>query len=256
LVACYAVFGNQETMSKNNFSAINAILNNSGIDNPIEFTKIEKVLVEQQFPEIIEYRKFFKVEMERNNFHLYPDIRKKINQKLKTDNASFEGSTHLDLLIEGISNGNKTTCFVEAKFLSDIDNKITYNPMRDQIIRNIDAGIDYVQSKKYVENFEDFYFCLLTPEIFKPKTIKYEYIKQRLGVENSRFFCCKMEEYQKWENIKRALPHRKDILDKEWEIIANNVKWITFEDFYKNQTINDENEQKMIKTFFEERNLS
>ncbi len=260
LIACYSVFGNQEIYSKECLSAINKILSLSGLNNKIEFSSIEKVRVEEKLPEILDYRAFLKESYLSDNFHLYPDRREIIKNKILKEEASFEGNTNLDLLVEGISNGRKTTCFIEAKFLSDISYQIKYNPVRDQIIRNIDSGIDYIQNKKYANNFSDFYFLLLTPMIFKTKRFggNKSSLLQQLGADSSRLYCYKMQEYCDYKVIKQYLPHRQ-LKDNEWQMISNNIGWISFEDFYncskEFSTIENENEAGMIKIFFEDRNL-
>lgn len=260
LIACYSVLGNQTVYSPDKLSAINKILSLSGLTKKIEFSTIEKVRVEEKLPEIIDYRTFLKESYLSDNFHFYPDRREIIKSKILKKEASFEGNTNLDLLIEGISNGRKTTCFIEAKFLSDISYQIKYNPVRDQIIRNIDSGIDYVKSKKYADNFSDFYFLLLTPMIFKTKKfggIKDSFLQQ-FGADSSRLYCYKMQEYCDFNMIKRYLPHRK-LNDKEWQMISNNIGWISFEDFYncskEFSTFENDSEAAMIKDFFENRNL-
>ncbi|MDR1742399.1 MAG: hypothetical protein LBR48_01095 [Dysgonamonadaceae bacterium] len=244
LIACYSVFGNQQKINMENVKKI----------LQIDIEAIKCVQVEKNIKEIQTYRDFLKVQYSKQNFHLYPDRKNVITGKIAKPNDSFEGNTNLDLLIRGKTSDNKdTVCFIEAKFLSDISYQITYNPFRDQIARNIDAGIEYCQEKN-IEDLSLFYFYLLTPEVFKPNTAKYNQMKELIGAYKSRLYSYKFEEYQNWENLKRALPHR-EIDDETWKIISENIKWITFEDFYRNMTIQDEAEKDMIKTFFIERNL-
>jgi len=143
LIACYSVFGDRSAVSPNALNAINEVLGSSRVKNHAVFSELTKVTVEKKLPEIISYREFLKFAYSRENFHLYPDIRAKIASKVK-GNRSFEENTNLDLFIEGKSNSGKVVCFIEVKFLSDIAYQTTYNPVRDQIIRNVDCGIDYV----------------------------------------------------------------------------------------------------------------
>jgi len=260
LIACYSVLGNQSDYNKNNLDAINEILNSSGIKKNFNFTEITRVRVEEKLPEIIAYRNYLKQILTADNFHLYPDVRLKIDAKTLKDNASFEGNTNLDLLIEGVSNGKKTILFIEAKFLSDISYAITYNPVRDQIIRNIDCGIDYVE--KHNLDIENFYFFLLTPKVFRTKVFggSENSNLNNFGADSSRLYCFKMDEYTNAENLKDNLPHRNENLtQKQWEQLSNNIGWITFEDFInssnKHKTIEDSNEEGLTNKFFEERNL-
>lgn len=260
LIACYSIFGNQKTINQSQLTAINGLLNSAGLGNRFYFSSISRIKVEEKLPEIKEYRNYLKNIFKKDNFHLYPDRRKIIENKLKKENASFEGNTNLDLLIEGISNNKKTTIFIEAKFLSDISYQIKYNPVRDQIIRNIDCGIDYVQNKEYADNFGDFYFMLLTPKVFRSdkfgKNKKTELFE--LGSDSSRLYCYKMNEYKDFKSLKKLLPHR-NLQNEEWKIISNNIGWLTFEDFLENSsnnsTIQDSNEKIMIEDFFSARNL-
>jgi len=260
LIACYSIFGNQSGFDNSRLNAINGLLNSAGLKNKFNFTSISKVKVEEKLPEIIEYRKFLKDSLGKENFHLYPDRINTINDKLTKPDASFEGNTNLDLLIEGISNSRKTTIFIEAKFLSDISYQIKYNPVRDQIIRNIDCGIDYVKNKKYAEYFDDFYFFLLTPKVFRTELFgdskKSEL--QKYGSNSSRLFCYKMNEYKNFNFLKTLLPHR-DLSDKDWKVLSDNIGWITFEDFWlqsdMNSTIDIDIEKVMIEDYFKKRNL-
>ena len=61
-----------------------------------------------------------------------------------------EGQTEVDIIIET----NDFVWFIEAKYKSDISMRTTHDPNRNQIIRNIDVGLEYVKGK-------DFYFSLL-----------------------------------------------------------------------------------------------
>ena len=260
LIACYSIFGNQSTINQSQLTAINGLLNSAGLGNRFHFSSLSKVRVEDKLPEIEEYRNYLKTTLTKENFHLYPDRKKTIEDKLKKKSASFEGNTNLDLLIEGISSNKKTTIFIEAKYLSDISYQIKYNPVRDQIIRNIDCGIDYVRNKKYAENFGDFYFFLLTPKVFRTEVFgdskKSEL--QKFGSDSSRLFCYKMNEYKNFKFLKKLLPHR-NLSDKDWKTLSDNIGWITFEDFWLhsnlNSTISADTEKVMIEDYFNERNL-
>ncbi|KXX71070.1 hypothetical protein [Flammeovirga sp. SJP92] len=261
LIACYAVLGNWKNTNKDNIDALNEIFQRSGLEKTVLFNSITKVKVEEKLPEIKEYRAYLKEAFTKDNFHLYPDRRTSINQKIITKTASFEGNTNLDLLIEGMSNNRKITCFIEAKFLSDISYQTTYNPVRDQIIRNIDCGIDYVNGNKSEVDFKDFYFLLLTPQIFKSKNfgLSKTSLLNQFGANSSRFYCYKMEEYSNYQYLKQNLPHR-NLKDSEWRSIAKNIGWLSFEDFYyscrKYSTFINSSEEEAIIRYFEERNLT
>jgi hypothetical protein len=59
--------------------------------------------------------------------------------------------------------------------------------------------------------------------------------------------------------IKQALPHWDELVDSEWDNIAKNIGWISFEDIIQSaikfSTIDDPQEKSMIIDFFKERNL-
>ena len=202
LIAIYSVFGDQSSNNKKDrIKAINQVFTDCGLRNQLHLDEIIEIRLEEQLHEILEYRNVLKETFAKDNFHLYPDVRDKICEKLEKE-SSFEGNTNLDLKIVGEQNGVKKVIFIEAKFLSDISYKITYNPVRDQIIRNIDAGIDLIKGDKIeqinkIKNYKDFYFLLLTPQIFRPLTfgeIKKSAI-DKFNPRNSRLYCYKMKEY-------------------------------------------------------------
>ncbi len=265
LIACYSIFGNQSNITASRFAAFNELLGTGGLGNCFGFSKVEPVVIEKKLPEIIDYRDFLIGEIQHNRLHFYPDRLEKMKEKAAKAKASFEGNTNLDLWIEGISNGKKTSIFIEAKFLSDISCHTSYNPVRDQIARNIDSGIDHVLIKGDIgstkaERLEDFYFLLLTPKAFRTASFgKGNTSLNKLGSDCSRLYCYKMNDYKDPVKLKAALPHRKELKDDEWSIISKNIGWITFEDFYrmsnKHGTIDDPDEAMKIKVFFEERNL-
>jgi len=263
LIASYALFGNQDNYSEDRLNAINKIFSLSGLSNKINFTSIINIVLEKKLPEIIPYRKYLKESFEKENFHLYPDRRQLIDTKISDENSSFEGSTNLDLMIEGISNNKKIVCFIEAKYLSDISYQITYNPVRDQIIRNIDCGIDCIEDKKHnnpIDSYDEFHFLLLTPKIFRIPEFggNKESEITKFQSNKGRYYCYKMKDYLNPENLKSYLPHR-ELTDNNWKIISENIGWLTFEDIYscckEFATIENNKEAEMIEQFLVERNL-
>ena len=98
----------------------------------------------------------------------------------------MEGKTEIDVAIEN----DEVLIFVEAKYLSDISNHVTYDPWRDQIARCVDVGSYHAKERA-------FFFILLTPRW--PD----EY------AQNSRLYHYKLHEYQQNPDALRAkLPHR------------------------------------------------
>lgn len=260
LIACYSVFGSQSDLfNPKRVTAINEIISTSGIKKSFSFTEIGQVILEEDFKEILCYRNYLRDMLFAENYHLYPDRINLIKGKLFKKESSLEGNTQIDLKITGKVNNRDIILFVEAKYLSDISYQIKYNPVRNQIIRIIDTGIDYIISKN--QAFNNFYFFLLTPKIFRSKSFGGGK-ESRLNVFDpgtSRLYNYKMDEYRDYRNIKEQLPHRKNISDQDWQTIADHIGWITYEDFIEraisNATISDQVELELIKEFFIERNL-
>ena len=257
LVATRALFGGQTEMrQQNRVDAINSLLQSSGMVNPPVLDEILDIQLEKQLPEILSYRD----KLSKIAFHYFPQTIETIEEKRKKDKASFEGPTHVDLYILGRS-GEQNICFViEAKFNSDISKDITYNPVRDQIIRNIDAAIDYVYDKDFHVPIHSFCFLLLTPKIYRTKKFGGNRITdiEIFRPQRSRLYCYKMDEYTEPENLKLALPHRAEGEETNWNRIADQIGWITFEDMYRIArdfgTI-DLMEKDMIQAFMEERKM-
>lgn len=264
LIACYAIFGEQSKINDPGpINAFNAILKDCGLKQDLTLDKIDSVQVEEKLPEIFPYRDKLRDLLSNDNFHLYPDRRKDIEEKIKADNASFEGNTNLDLKITGEQAAIKKHLFIEAKFLSDISYQTSYNPVRDQIIRNIDAGIDHMErlNNDAEVNYKDFYFLLLTPQIFRPKEFG---TRKQSGIdvfcpERSRLYCYKMPEYKDYGNFRDALPHRADLKEEQWKDIADNIGWIVFEDFFQeavnHRTFKESLEEQEILKLAAKRNL-
>ncbi|MCD1162211.1 hypothetical protein [Peribacillus frigoritolerans] len=102
-----------------------------------------------------------------------------------------EGSTEVDIIIES----NEFIWFIEAKYKSDISLSTSNDLSRNQVIRNIDVGLDYASGK-------DFYFSLL---ILDEK-------------HSSKGFSITSTYRNSFNYVKRDLPNRIDSL--------NNLKGI------------------------------
>jgi len=203
--------------------------------HPPRFDELIGVHLELKVPEIRKYRRFLKEEVFKDGpFHLYPDRRRLLDEKLRGEEARLEGNTNFDILISGRSDDRKIHVFIEAKFLSDISKDITYVPARNQIARNIDCAIDLMTAGgEKLKGLEDFWFLLLTPGIFR--TERYggpmhspiaRFLPQR-----SRLFCYKMEDYLHPDFLRRDLPHWGDKLDiQHWELISKRIGWLTYEE--------------------------
>lgn len=201
----------------------------------------------------------------KNIKHLYPDRDKILNNKLVKKSASIEGNTNLDAMIKFKEKGCERTkfLFIEAKYLSDIDTKTTYNAFRNQIIRNLDAMIDFPSVKENEERnieFPDLYFALLTPKIFR--TVHYGDNKKgkfdEFDAQQSRFYCYIMNEYRSVDSLKRDLPHRRSNCNIDFNVLESNIGWITFDDMYysaqKHNTITSNIDE--FEVFFSQRGLT
>ena len=93
-----------------------------------------------------------------------------------------EGQTEVDIIIKS----NDFVWFIEAKYKSDINMGTTHDTKRNQVIRNIDVGLEYAKGK-------DFYFSLLIlDEQHSPK-----------GLSMTNYYRNSID------TVKKDLPHRK-----------------------------------------------
>lgn len=132
--------------------------------------------------------------------------------------SDLEGATNVDALIINSTNG--FAIIIEAKVLSDISYQVSYDSMRNQIIRNIDVMLSPNENlatplnKRIPDNS---LFLLLTPKLYKdnPRTRLYGYA---------------FRDYKNdFQTIQADLVHRN--LDKtQCEKISNRMGWITWED--------------------------
>lgn len=257
LVTTHMLFGDHVEMSSDRrLKAFNHLLQTSGMTEPPKIDKILDIQLEKQLPEIESFRKILK----EKAFHYYQDSRETIDKKKQSLHASFEGPTHVDLYIL-CKSGDKVICMViEAKFNSDISKDISYCPVRDQIIRNIDAAMDYKFDRELNIMIDDFCFILLTPKLFRTNLYggNRKTPINNFQPQKSRLYCYKMDEYKDPKNLMQALPHRTGNEKHDWSRIAAQIGWITFEDMYRIAldfgTI-DVKEKDMIKVFLEERNM-
>ncbi|MBV6484412.1 MAG: hypothetical protein KF732_08605 [Flavobacteriales bacterium] len=132
--------------------------------------------------------------------------------------SDLEGATNVDALIINSTNG--FAIIIEAKVLSDISYQVSYDSMRNQIIRNIDVMLSQNENLAPPLNTripDNSLFILLTPKLYKdnPRTRLYGYTFQ--DYKND------------FQTIKSDLVHRNlDIA--QCESISNRIGWITWED--------------------------
>jgi hypothetical protein len=141
-----------------------------------------------------EHNEWLKNKLERSEVPKYRE-RAKIGRRL-------EGPTEVDLVIET----PKTLTFIEAKYQSDIGCQTTYDPYRDQIIRNLDVGTHQAETGN-----KKFFFILLTPECH----------------ERSRLYWYRMRECMKDpDRIKERLPYRPI----DFEELSKSIGWVLWRD--------------------------
>jgi hypothetical protein len=134
----------------------------------------------------------------------------------ETQTRPVEGRTHLDALLLNRSNG--FALHVESKVLSDIDTKITFDALRNQLVRNLDCMAEPPRRGDAVLGARDprrSLFALLTPELFRRNW-------------RSRLYGHLLREYQTDPAaLQRDLPHRSGA---ECASLSRRIGWIAFED--------------------------
>ncbi|HLK86481.1 MAG TPA: hypothetical protein VKT27_08225 [Candidatus Binataceae bacterium] len=130
----------------------------------------------------------------------------------------LEGFTHADAVVVCETTGFSVV--IEAKATSDISHGVSFDLMRNQIARIVDAMLERPEmghrpplSKRDPDSTV---FVLLTPRMFQEKP-------------TSRFYGWLMDDYRtNWHSLKRDLPHRADKVD--WARLAGRIGWLTWED--------------------------
>ena len=269
LVSMYGLCGDQaDNNNPRALSAVNEMLLNvfgygPNKEHAPRFDELIGVHLELKVPELRKYRRFLKENVFKEGpFHLYPDRRRLLEEKLSREEARLEGNTNFDILISGRSGDRKIHVFIEAKFMSDISKDITYVPVRNQIARNIDCAIDLMTAGgEELQGLEDFWFLLLTPGIFRTERYGGPRFSPMAAFlpQRSRLFCYKMEDYLYPDFLRRDLPHWGDELDAEhWHLISRRIGWLTYEEIIaavkSNETLSGE-ELEDFMTFFRDRCL-
>lgn len=261
LMALYSMFGDQNSIDNLQIAlTFQKAISNIGLQRDPKVKEVEQASLELVLPEIQKYKDFVYKQIDNRRFHLYPDREAVLKERNITKKQSIEGNTNLDAQIKFIDDdGKENVAFIEAKYLSDIATMTRYNPVRNQIIRNIDVMIDQIKRSDGDMKFDTTYFWLLTPQIFrtdkfgggKPSSLSL------FNPQHSRYYSYMMNYYKNPGNLEKDLPHRK--LEKSvWETISNNIGWLTFEDIVHAADVSLVVDQQYIKDFnefFEERNL-
>ena len=128
----------------------------------------------------------------------------------------LEGRTHLDALLLNGSNG--FAVHVESKVLSDVDTKITFDGLRNQLARNLDCMAEPPQAGDAALGARDpgrSLFALITPELFRRHW-------------QSRLYGHLLRDYRTDPAaLQRDLPHRTGA---ECASLSRRIGWMTFED--------------------------
>jgi hypothetical protein len=241
------LFGDQGELNfEKRLEALNALLrrtyeNRLGTPHAPQFSSLLGVWLEVPLPENKLYRDFLRMfleDLQGNGFpsHPFADRTQQIEKKLSVGSTGLEGNTRLDVLISGYDNsGQPTHLFIESKYMSDISKDICYNPVRNQIARNVDCALDIVtESGAYVERIGTCYFLLLTPGMFR--TPQYGGASglpdwHRFTPSRSRLYCFKMNDYLDPALLRQDLPHWNPLMDSDhWHTISDSIGWLTFED--------------------------
>ena len=132
--------------------------------------------------------------------------------------TNLEGRTHLDALLLAPQTG--FAVHFDEKVTSDIDSKVSFDLMRNQIARNIDCMLEAPggRSRPPLSLREPAHsvFVLLTPQVFRDNP-------------HSRFYGFLMDEYRKNPRaLARDLAHRQD--DPDWNQLSKRLGWLTWEE--------------------------
>jgi len=137
-------------------------------------------------------------------------------RQLGAENKSPEGSTHTDALL---TLAGDCRVMIEAKFLSDMSYDTRYAPERDQVSRNLDAGLFHARY-----DLARFWYVFVSPARFRerPHTRLYGY---RLG------------EYRDpatgADALRRDLPHLADpwpAVHIDFDELRRHIGWVTWEE--------------------------
>lgn len=161
----------------------------------------------------------------------------------KGKRGNSEGNTKLDLAFGNIKRRGKTDagieynskeksswlCFVEAKLFSDCSTLVSYDPLRNQIIRVIENLLCFQGGREFPQNL---FFTLLTPRLFRDNP-------------KSRFYGYKIDEYEDPKNIIKdiglsPIPERRqrnwcypDHLKDRTKLLK--ITWITYEEIFEKE---------------------
>lgn len=204
------------------------------------FRTLKQIDPQQWLPQLykLSFQKDFTYPTEFIDVVLWKRLKPPINL------SAPEGPSKIDVIIES----NEFVWFIEAKYKSDIKMRTNRDKTRNQVIRNIDVGLDYAKGK-------NFYFSLLIlDERHSPKGVytTYEYMNsinlvgESLVYRNNTLENLKGIGIISWFDILSLLSNLNIIVGNEFErFIAKNAEsWlrnkITNSSAIKNGAILDE----------------
>jgi hypothetical protein len=127
-----------------------------------------------------------------------------------------EGPTHFDAIL--VNPGNGFSLVFESKVLSDVSSSVSFDSLRNQMVRCIDVMLERQKAAPAALASRDpdrSLFALLTPQMFRKNP-------------HSRLYGWLFEEYRRDPGtIARDLPHRTSA---DWESVSRRLGWLTFED--------------------------
>ncbi len=113
-----------------------------------------------------------------------------------------EGPSEPDLLI---TLGQHAIALVEAKYLSNVSEKTTYDKTRDQVIRLLDVGSWYAKQGGYDSSY------VIVLQYGDAQTNAEEIVSRYAG---------------KPEAIQRALPYRTDLTEADYQRLSRSVAFV------------------------------
>ena len=119
----------------------------------------------------------------------------------------------------------KLLVFIEAKLYSDISTHGTFNPVRNQIVRNMELLEDAAQ----YEGFPDRRFIVLT---LNRRDSHCTEIMRRYRAGDMKALR-KWDEPGRWKNLKEDLPHRSGESDEYFVMMTKKMGWILWTDCVK-----------------------
>jgi hypothetical protein len=140
--------------------------------------------------------------------HLVPYIRDAAQGR-----TDFEGPTKVDAVFANTK--NDFCVLFEAKLLSDISCDVTFDPLRNQLARNVDVMIDNAEDNVLSPDPSKRLLCLLTPKLFKERP-------------STRFYGVLYEKYKLEPKVLQDhLAHRRPT---ELEGVPPRLGWLAFEE--------------------------